>query len=79
MAESVYVINDIIGASAVSWEDAADQAISAAAKVLDDVRIAEVVKKDITLANGKVTSYRVMLNVSLRYQPWWNRGGVILE
>lgn len=79
MVEKVYVVEEIVGTSSKSWEDAAKQAIEVAAKTVLDLRIGEVVKKDLTIENGKVTSYRVRLNVSFKYHPglgsdrWPNR------
>ncbi|HBA53812.1 dodecin family protein [Syntrophorhabdus aromaticivorans] len=67
MGESVYVVNEIVGTSAKSWEDAANEAIETAAKSVKDLRIAEVVKQDVTVENGKVASYRVRLNISFKY------------
>ena len=34
-----------------------------------DLRIAEAHRFDVTIENGKVTSYRVRLNVSFKYEP----------
>jgi flavin-binding protein dodecin len=65
---SVYVVNEIVGTSTKSWEDAAKLAIETAAKTVKDLRIGEVVKQDVTVENGKVTTYRVRLNVSFKYQ-----------
>jgi hypothetical protein len=65
---SVYVVNEIVGTSAKSWEDAAKQAIETAAKTVKDLRIGEVVKQDLTVENGKVSSYRVRLNISFKYK-----------
>lgn len=65
---SVYVVNEIVGTSTKSWEDAAKTAIETAAKTVKDLRIGEVVRQDITIENGKVTSYRVRLNVSFKYK-----------
>jgi flavin-binding protein dodecin len=67
MAGSVYVVNEIVGTSSKSWEDAAKKAIETAAKSVEDIRIGEVVKQDLTVENGKVTSYRIRLNVSFKY------------
>jgi len=66
---SVYVVNEIVGTSDKSWEDAAEQAIETAAKSVKDLRIGEVVKQDITVENGKVIKYRVRLNISFKYAP----------
>ena len=57
-----------IGTSATSWEDAARQAVSTASRSLRDLRVAEVVEQDMTIEKGKVTSYRVKLNVSFKYE-----------
>jgi len=65
---SVYKIIEIVGVSATSLEDAARNAVETAAKTLDDLRIAEVVKQDMTINHhGKVTMYRVRLAVSFKY------------
>ena len=69
MSDSVYVINEIVGTSATSWEDAAKKAIETAAGTLKDLRIGEVVKQDVTVEEGKVTGYRVRLSISMKYHP----------
>ncbi len=67
MPGSVYVVNEVVGSSAKSWEDAAKLAIETAAKSVKDLRVGEVVKQDVTVENGKVVSYRVRLNISFKY------------
>ncbi|MDD3845785.1 MAG: dodecin family protein [Syntrophorhabdaceae bacterium] len=67
MSKSVYVVNELVGTSDKSWEDAARLAVETAAKSVEDLRIAEVVKQDVTLENGKIVSYRIRLNVSFKY------------
>ncbi len=66
---SVYKIIEIVGASPKSWEDAAKVAVETASKTLEDLRVAEVVKQDVTIEKGKLTSYRVRLTVSFKYHP----------
>ena len=68
MANSVYRVTEIIGTSSQSWEAAARAAVETAAKTLRDLRVAEVVDQDLTIEKGKVTSYRVKLNVSFKYE-----------
>ena len=58
MAESVYMVVELIGTSDKSWEDAAKAAVERAAKNLRDLRVAEVVEQDIVIENGKVEAYR---------------------
>jgi dodecin len=64
---SVYKIIEIVGTSAKSWEDATKSAVETAAKTLEDLRVAEVVKQDVTVENGKVTAYRARLTISFKY------------
>jgi flavin-binding protein dodecin len=69
MADSVYRVTELIGTSSQSWEAAARTAVEMASKTLRDLRVAEVVEQDMTIENGKVTAYRVKLNVSFKYLP----------
>jgi dodecin len=68
MADSVYRVTDIIGVSSESWEDAARNAVQTAAGSLRDLRVAEVVKLDLTVEDGKVARFRTRLNVSFKYE-----------
>jgi flavin-binding protein dodecin len=68
MTTSTYNIIELIGTSNKSWEEAAKIAIETAAKTLRDLRVAEVVKLDMTVENGKVTAYRARLNLSFKYK-----------
>ncbi|MCC6211681.1 MAG: dodecin domain-containing protein [Burkholderiales bacterium] len=64
---AVYRITDVVGTSAVSWEDAARSAVKMASKSLRDLRIAEVTKLDVKVENGKVTQFRTRLSLSFKY------------
>ena len=68
MAESVYKVIELVGTSSESWEKAAAAAVEAAAKSLQDLRIAEVVELDMQLEGGKVASYRAKVKVSFKYR-----------
>jgi flavin-binding protein dodecin len=67
-ADSVYDVIELIGTSTVSWEDAAKNVVEEAAKHLRDLRIAEVVEKDLVIRDGKVEAYRAKLKLSFKYQ-----------
>lgn len=68
-ALSVYRVTDLVGASKNGWEDAARQALSAASLSLRDLRVAEVVSKDVTLSDkGRIDAYRIKLRVSFKYE-----------
>jgi len=68
MDGSIYKIIEVVGTSKNSWEEAAKNAVETAAKTLEDLRIAEVVKLDMTIDKGKVTSYRARVNISFKYR-----------
>jgi flavin-binding protein dodecin len=67
-AESVYRVTEVIGTSAQSWEDAARTAVQTAASTLRDLRVAEVVKMDVKIEDGKVTGFRTRLQLSFKYE-----------
>ena len=67
MAESVYRVTEVIGVSSESWEAAARAAVETAAKSVRDLRIAEVLRQDLTIEDGNVTGYRVRLGISFKY------------
>ena len=68
MSDSVYKFIELVGTSSKSWEDAAKQAVDAAAKSLRDLRVAEIVELDMILEDGKVASYRAKVKVSFKYE-----------
>ena len=65
--ESVYRVTEVIGTSTKSWEDAAKNAVETAARTLRDLRVAEVVKTDLKVENGKVKAYRTRVLLSFKY------------
>ena len=68
MADGVYRVTEVIGVSDESWEKAARNAVETAAKTVRDLRIAEVVRQDVTIENGSISSYRVRLGISFKYE-----------
>ncbi|MCK5319096.1 MAG: dodecin domain-containing protein [Anaerolineales bacterium] len=68
MSVSTYKIIEVVGASDVSWEDAAKAAVETASKSLRDLRIAEVTKLDMRIENGKVAAYRARVSLSFKYE-----------
>ena len=67
MAESVYKVIELVGSSDESWEKATAAAIERASKTLRDLRVAEVVKQDVHIEDGRVSAYRVKLSVSFKF------------
>ncbi len=54
MSDSVYTFTEVVGTSTESWEKAATTAVERAARTLRDLRVAEVVKLDLDLQDGRV-------------------------
>jgi flavin-binding protein dodecin len=68
MDDSVYRVTEVIGVSSESWEAAARTAVETAAQSVRDLRIAEVVRQDVTIEDGRIREYRVRLNISFKYE-----------
>jgi dodecin len=68
MSNSVYRVTEVIGVSPESWEAAARNAVETAAKTVRDLRVAEATRFDVTIEDGKVTGYRVRLDISFKYE-----------
>ena len=67
-SDSVYRIVDVFRVSEESWEDAGRNAGGTAAGSLRDLRVAEVVKMDMRVENGKVTAFRTRVALSFKYE-----------
>ena len=67
MTDSVYKIIDLVGSSPNSFEEAAKNAVETASKSLRDLRVAEIVKLDMKVENGKVTAFRTRVKLSFKY------------
>ena len=68
MAESVYKVIELVGSSDKSWEHAASAAVERAGQSLRDLRIAEVISQDVVIADGKISAYRVRMNLSFKFE-----------
>jgi flavin-binding protein dodecin len=68
MSDSVYKVVTLIGTSPESWEKAAKSAVEAASQSLRELRIAEVVKQDMVVTDGKVEAYRTKVRLSFKYE-----------
>jgi dodecin len=64
---SVYRVTEVIGVSEQSWEDAAREAVTTAAGTVRDLRVAEVIRQDVTIENSQVKNFRVRLGLSFKY------------
>ena len=67
MPDSVYRVTELVGTSSESWEQAAASAVETASQTLRDLRIAEVIKLDLQIEEGRVRAYRARVQVSFKY------------
>ena len=68
MADSVYKVIELVGTSSKSWEDAASKAVETAGKHLKHLRVAEIIKLDMKVEDGKVVAYRARVGLSFKYE-----------
>ena len=67
MSDSVYRVTEVVGVSTDSWEQAAKTAVETVGQSVRDLRVAEVVRQDVTIEDGKISGFRVSLGVSFKY------------
>ncbi|MEO7197248.1 MAG: dodecin family protein [Solirubrobacterales bacterium] len=67
MADSVYRVTEVVGVSSDSWEQATRNAVEAVGATVRDLRVAEVVRQDVTVEDGKAAEFRIRLGVSFKY------------
>jgi flavin-binding protein dodecin len=67
-AESIYKVVEVIGTSRKSWDEAAKNAVETASSTLRDLRVAEIVKLDMKVEDGKVQAYRARVALSFKYE-----------
>jgi flavin-binding protein dodecin len=63
----VYRVTEVVGVSSESWEAAARVAVETAAQNVRELRVAEVVRRDLTIQDGAVVTFRVRLGISFKY------------
>jgi dodecin len=66
--QSTYDVIELIGTSTNTWEEAAKNAVEQAGEHLRELRVAEVVEKDMVIRNGKVQAYRTKVKISFKYE-----------
>jgi dodecin len=68
MADSVYRVTEVVGVSSDSWESAASNAVETVSQSVRDLRVAEVVRQDVTIDDGKISEFRIRLGISFKYE-----------
>lgn len=64
MASYVAKVIEVIGTSEVSWEDAAAQAVKAAARTLHGITGVEVTNMTAKVEDGKIVSYKTTVKIA---------------
>src|SRR5882672_10651570 len=67
-SEAIYKIVEVVGVSEKSWEDAGRRAVETAAGTIRDLRVAEVIKMDMKVEDGKVAAFRTRVSLSFKYE-----------
>ncbi|MGA8217356.1 MAG: dodecin family protein [Solirubrobacterales bacterium] len=57
----------MVGVSSDSWEQATKNAVEKVSETVRDLRIAEVIRQDVTIEGGKVSEFRTRLGISFKY------------
>lgn len=57
-------VTEIISSSKESWEDAARQGLSRAAKTLRGITGLEIIRQNAKVVNGRIQEYRVELRIT---------------
>lgn len=66
----MYPIIELIGKDPICWEYAVRNAIDTASENLRDLRIAKVKELDVTIVDGKISEYRVKIDLSFKDEKW---------
>ncbi|MCX7852127.1 MAG: dodecin family protein [Anaerolineae bacterium] len=64
MASYVAKVIEVIGTSEISWEDAAAQAVKAAARTLHGITGVEITNMTAKVEDGKIVSYKTTVKIA---------------
>ncbi|MFT5715116.1 MAG: flavin-binding protein dodecin [Flavobacterium sp.] len=65
---SVLKVIELLSSSNVSWEEAAQKAITKASKSVKNIRSVYVKDQSASVSDGKISEYRVVLNVTFELE-----------
>ncbi len=66
----MYPIIELIGIDSICWEYAVRNAIDTASESLRDLRVAKVKEMDVKIVDGKISEYRVKIDLSFKDEKW---------
>jgi flavin-binding protein dodecin len=67
MSGKVYKVIELVGTSQANWEISAENAVETVSKSLQDLRVAEISKLDMTVEDGTITDFRTRVKLSFKY------------
>lgn len=67
---SVYKFIELVGTSPDSWEKAAAAAVAAAGETVRDLRVAEIMKLDMQIEEGKIALFRARVSLSFKVEKF---------
>ncbi len=65
---AVLKVLELIGSSDKSWEDATEKAIAKASETVKNIKSAWVQDQKVSVENGRITEYRVILKVTFKIE-----------
>jgi len=65
---AVLKVLELIGNSDKSWEDATEKAIAKASETVKNIKSAWVQDQKVSVENGRITEYRVILKVTFKIE-----------
>ena len=68
IGSSIYNFIEMVGTSNKDWEEAVSNAVKKKKKKLTNMRIAEVVKMDTKLVDGKILQFRARVRLSFKHE-----------
>ncbi len=68
IGSSIYNFIELVGTSDKGWEEAVSNALDSADRKLTNMRIAEVVKMDTKLDEGKILQFRARVRLSFKHE-----------
>jgi len=68
IGSSIYNFIEVVGTSDKGWEEAVSNALDSAGRKLTNTRIAEVVKMDTKLVDGKILLFRARVRLSFKHE-----------
>lgn len=63
---SVLKVLELMGSSDKSWEDATAKAVAKASETVKNIKSAWVKDQKVSIENGRITEYRVILKVTFK-------------